>query len=102
MSEPSVSKEEMLDELDCCVHNASVLFGIDKRSKLVLDAIRALIEHGPEVSREFVEKWRGKIIEIEIGPDYPETSSTEYTTRFRIKDNIISMLTEAGVTVKED
>ena len=63
--------------------------------EVACDAIRALIlasDKGPEVDREFVDKWRDIIF------DYHEELLGEPTA-----DNIVrAMLYEAGVTVKED
>ena len=40
---PRPTLKEILDEFDCCVHNATVCFGMDKRSKRVLAIARKRI-----------------------------------------------------------
>ena len=52
----------------------------------VLDSPAELIEHGPKVSREFVERWM---------------NSFTRPTKDGLKKQIVTLLTEAGVTVKE-
>ena len=61
----------------------------------ILYAIRALIEHGPEVSREFVE---GLLTTYCL--QIPDTNG-EFTLSAVSVSQMIDMLTEVGVTVKE-
>ena len=60
----------------------------------ILYAIRALIEHGPEVDEAFVEKWTKKFRWIEDGFKYHP--GWGYT-----KNLVREMLAEIPVTVKE-
>jgi len=85
-----VTREEML----ACIkaYQEFDLFP-DRRWDDELNAIRALIEHGPKVSRAFVERWAKK-----IDRDYGDFTTRADPTR----DNLKAMLREAGVTVKED
>jgi len=94
MSEPT--REEMLDELDCCIHNASVLFGIDKRSRFVLDAIINLIKHGPEVDGAFIAMLRDRMMAIRIKEYFAPNP------RKAIADEIRNEFIKNGVTVKEE
>jgi len=84
-----VTREEML----ACIkaYQEFDLFP-DRRWDDELNAILALIEHGPEVSRGLVEKWAKK-----IDGDYGDFTTRADPTR----DNLLDMLHEIPVTVKE-
>ena len=55
MSEPT--REEMIDIFDTIIKNSPILSGRYEQIRIVCDAIRRLIETGPKVTKEFVEKW---------------------------------------------
>jgi len=100
MNKPKVSKKEMLSILDNELIQtragmklvreikAKGLLDNWKRQLIVLCAIRALIEHGPEVSREFVEKYANR---ISIATTWNGQNVRILKRAFR----------EAGVTVQE-
>jgi len=63
----------------------------------------SLIAHGPEVSREFVEKWNKRIAEsvnVQVITEVGE-QSFDWDLVYPGSENLRAMLTEAGVTVKE-
>jgi len=87
----NASKEEMLEAIDEFINKEYPLSCAYNH----LPAIRALIEHGPEVSREFVE---GLLTTYCL--QIPDTNG-EFTLSAVSVSQMIDMLTEAGVTVKE-
>ena len=60
-------------------------------------AIRAIIENGPEVSREFVDRW-----EKEIEEEAKSMYVYRCTAGMGFDFYIINLLREAGVKVKEE
>ena len=92
----SASKEEMLERINMKIYglNSSIIQDDWAKHELALwRSIRALIEHGPEVSRGFVEKWT----------DYMGECGCEYCGAEWIQLNpnrTIRVLHEAGVTAK--
>jgi len=91
MSEPKVTREnEHLEWL-----NDRLKEEYDRHSRHYYAIKNALIEHGPEVSREFVE---GLLTTYCL--QIPDTNG-EFTLSAVSVSQMIDMLTEAGVTVKE-
>ena len=71
----------------------------DKEGVRFRDAIRSLIESsdkGPEVDREWIEKWAQR---LKNDIDRPENYNK--SIRFTM-DNLCEMLREAGVKIKEE
>ena len=93
------STGEMLEFFNALCEESSINFLSARNQDKVL-ALRRLIEHGPEVSMEIVDKrvqdmvWDTKII-----PTLTKESSAQ---KEAIKTHLIEMLAEIPVTVKED
>ena len=83
-----VTREEML----ACIkaYQESDLFP-DRRWDDELNAIRALIEHGPEVSEEWLRQKAGELSTHRFSNQHPEIAHDWLCRTFR----------EAGVMVKE-
>ena len=84
--------KELLILWDDLVH-CFLPIGMDAMLKEKLIEIRRRIEHGPKVSRAFVERWAKK-----IDRDYGDFTTRADPTR----DNLMDMLYEIPVTVKEE
>src|SRR4030067_1291711 len=94
MSKPEVSKKKMLSSLqewrDRLIEDNRASESTDfwneeeNRDQTMYLAIRALIENGPEVDEEFVERWRRKLQQ-----QYGSLAGFEYA-------DIEEMLREAG------
>ena len=89
-----VTREEMLEIIDgICLECKDGGKCPNEYCRGVLKAIRALIEQGPEVSREFVEKWERQLL---------HNIRHELFSPYGAKPFLTLMLTEAGVTVREE
>jgi len=103
-----VTREDMLQEFDQMTENCREQMDLAGSCQGCLGyygnkALRCLIEHGPKVSREFVEKWNKRIAEsvnVQVITEVGE-QSFDYSLVYPGSENLRAMLTEAGVTVKE-
>lgn len=96
-NEVSVSKEEMLDTLEHCrltmtYHEVQALAGKwNKHDEEVVQAIRALIERQPKVSREWFGQMAGFLSGHNFTQEHPEIAA----------QFLRQVLREAGVEVEE-
>ena len=99
-----VTREEMLDFLgewkEDLDHQEAGWYPDDET---IYNAVRTLIEHGPEVDEAFVEKWNQKIAESVNVQAITEVGEQSFNCDlvYPGSENLRAMLTEAGVTVKE-
>jgi len=91
MSRGEVTREEMVECLTSIEGQMKEFTYPTEEETNFFKAIRALIEHGPEVSREFVEKWAKSIDIHDYDPGLALSS----------EKIVLRILVEAGVTVME-
>ena len=110
MSEPT--KENIIDGLDTMLLRAcadceehephQIAEEIKQQMRQSYRAARHLIETRPRVTKEFVEKWSGKIYDLIPEEDSPMLDDGEYPgSDDPIRERLIAMLCELGHEVEE-